>query len=88
MNILFIISQSLSVFIPSFTDEFNALDVCYILFLVDERKNYTTQTQQIISYIEKYSFDRLLIINDLNKDAALYNFYAASEVDEASLHKA
>lgn len=68
MNILFIISQSLSVFIPSFTDEFNALDVCYTLFLVDERKNYTTQTQQIISYIEKYSFDRLLIINDLNKD--------------------
>ena len=27
-------------------------------------------------------------IIQLNEDPALYNFYAASEVDEASLHKA
>ena len=38
-----------------------------------------------------YDFDEIIDrkhTNALNTDAALYNFYAASEVDEASLHKA
>lgn len=68
MNILFIISQSLKIFASSFTDEFKALNIRYTLFLVDEKQEYDIQTQKIVSYIESSQFDKLLIINDLNKN--------------------